>query len=307
LNSNRFRSWYSSGATRLLILAHRGDSARAPENTLEAARLGHSAGADGWELDVRLTRDGLPVVLHDESLIRTTDVARRFEGDPRSDRGFLVGDFLLEEIRSLDAGSWFIDSSGGPRSAAGFGSRDRIRPVDRTRYESGRVRVPTLAEALELTSDLDWMVNVEVKPSAGDRLKLVEAVLRTIRESGTCGLVTVSSFDHEVVGLVGSLESRVATGALVTGSIDRPAEELLRSLGADALHAPFESIIGEGGGSVGAAAGTDSRPGVVPLLAYTVNDAGPSGPASRLAERGAKGLFTDDPARFAPSSRLIRS
>jgi len=306
LNSNRFRSWYGSGATRPLILAHRGDSFRAPENTLEAAKLGHSAGADGWELHVRLTLDGVPVVLHDESLIRTTDVARRFEGDPRSESGFLVGDFLIEELRSLDAGSWFVDPAGGPRSAAGFGSRDRIRPVDRPVYESGLVRIPTLAEALELTAELEWMVNVEIKPSAVDRSTLVEAVLRAIRVSGTCDLVTISSFDHEIARLVGSLESRVATGALVTGSIDRPADDILRALGADALHAPFESFLGASRPS-STTIGIDARLGAVPVLVYTVNDAGPSGPALRLAGMGVSGLFTDDPESFGRPSNISRS
>jgi glycerophosphoryl diester phosphodiesterase len=306
LNPNRFRSWYTSGATGLLILAHRGDSFRAPENTLEAARLGHASGADGWELDVRLTRDGVPIVLHDESLLRTTDVARRFEGDPRTRSGFLVGDFLLEEIRSLDAGSWFVDPSGGSRSAAGFGSGDRIGPVDRLHYESGRVRVPTLAEALELTAGLDWMVNVEIKPSAVDPSTVVGAVLRAIRVSGTRDRVTVSSFDHEIVRLVGSLEPRVATGALVTGSIGRPAGEILGSLGADALHAPVEAILGSGEAS-STTIEIDSRPGVVPILVYTVNETGPSGPASRLAGIGVSGVFTDDPASFCRTSNISRS
>src|SRR4051794_37261026 len=73
---------------RPLIIAHRGDSSHAPENTLEAALLGRDSGADAWELDVQLTRDGVPVVVHDETLLRTTDVARRFAGDPRGDDGF---------------------------------------------------------------------------------------------------------------------------------------------------------------------------------------------------------------------------
>ena len=65
----------------------------APENTLEAARLGRQAGAEAWELDVQLTRDGVAVVLHDESLSRTTDVAARFPGDPRGRDGYRVTDF----------------------------------------------------------------------------------------------------------------------------------------------------------------------------------------------------------------------
>lgn len=279
-----------------MVLAHRGDSFRAPENTLEAARLGLDAGADGWELDVRLTRDGFPVVIHDESLARTTDAARRFEGDPRGPSGFVVGEFTLAEIRELDAGSWFVDPSGGPRTSAGFGSGGRLTAAQRSEYASGRVRIPTLAEALDWTSGVDWPVNVEIKPTTGDSDALVEAVLGAVRASGASHLVAVSSFDHEVVARVGAIEPGVATGALVSGPLDRPAEVLLRGLGADAIHAPAEAIGSVGPGGWG-----------VPILVYTVNDAGPSGPAIRLAASGVSGLFTDDPACFRRRSVFIRS
>jgi glycerophosphoryl diester phosphodiesterase len=299
LSENRFRTWYRSKWVRPLILAHRGDSFQAPENTLEAARLGLDSGADGWELDVRLSRDGVAVVFHDESLARTTDVARKFEGDPRGSTGFLVADFSLEEIATLDAGSWFLDPSGGPRSAAGFGTLGKLTEFDRALYSSGKVRVPTLAEALALTSRLDRLVNVEIKPTVGDKLALVDAVLAEIRASKTEGRSAVSSFDHEIVGLVAAKGPGLATGALVEGCPDRPAAELLRSIGADALHAP-PSVVGPA--TLG-----------VPVLVYTVNDAGPRGLAWRLAEAGVAGLFTDDPASLAsrfgitPSSRRTRS
>ena len=293
---NRFRAWFASGAGRPLILAHRGDSFHAPENTPEAARLGHSAGADGWELDVRLTLDGVPVVLHDESLTRTTDVARKFEGDPRGESGFPVGAFRLDEVRSLDAGSWFVRPSGGPRSASDFGTLDRIDPAARSHYESGSVRVPTLAEALDLTAWLDWMVNVEIKPAAGDRADIVGAVLDVIRAAGTLDRVAISSFDHEVVRSVAGLEPRVASGALIFEPAGLPPGRLVRGLGADALHAHFESILA---GEV--------EVGAVPILAYTVNETGPSGSAVRLASMGVSGLFTDDPAGLVGRLALSRS
>src|SRR5205085_371482 len=138
-----------------------GDSSHAPENTLEAAALGHRAGADGWEFDVRLTRDGVPILLHDPSLVRTTDVVLAYPGDPRADLGYLAAEFTLEEIRRLDAGSWFVAPDGGPRSATEFGTLRDLDPAARASFGSGRVRVPTLAEALVLTAELDWLVNVE--------------------------------------------------------------------------------------------------------------------------------------------------
>ena len=286
---NRFRDWYRARVARPLILAHRGDSFRAPENTLEAARLGHEAGADGWELDVQLTRDGVPIVLHDESLLRTTDVARCFAGDPRSESGFLVTDLTLDEVRQLDAGSWFLEPSGEPRSAAGFGSVDRIDPADRDRFASGSVRIPTLAEALELTGRLDWLVNIEIKPTGSDLDLLVDLVLAEVRAAGVLDRSTISSFDHRVVAEVARREPSVATGALVLGPVDCSADGLLASVGADAIHGP-PSCLGWAGESC-------------PLLVYTVNDARPGGLAARLTESGVAGIFTDDPVSMV---RLLR-
>ena len=160
---NRFLTLLDSPRDRPLIIAHRGDSFHAPENTLEAARLGRETGADAWELDVHLTRDDVPVVIHDESLLRTTDVAIRFAGDPRGRDGFRVSDFDLDEVRSLDAGSWFVARDGDPRSACDFGTLDRLDPVAVEHFRSGSVRIPTLEEALLFTRDQDWLVNVEIK------------------------------------------------------------------------------------------------------------------------------------------------
>lgn len=85
----------------LFLWAHRGASARAPENTLAAFRAAEGAGADGIELDVHLSRDGVPVVIHDQTLDRTTD-----------GRG-PVSRFPLKELRRLDAGGWFAPEFAG--------------------------------------------------------------------------------------------------------------------------------------------------------------------------------------------------
>lgn len=80
---------------RFFIWAHRGASAVAPENTLAAFTAALEAGADGIELDVHLTRDGVPVVMHDETVDRTTNGSGR------------IRDLSHAEINTLDAGAWF--------------------------------------------------------------------------------------------------------------------------------------------------------------------------------------------------------
>lgn len=299
---NRFLDALAGAPGRPLVLAHRGDSAHAPENTREAAALGRRAGADGWEFDVQLTRDGVPILLHDPSLARTTDVAGVFAGDSRADLGYLAAEFTLDEIRRLDAGSWFVDPAGGPRSASAFGTLGGLDPADRAAFGSGRVRVPTLDEALMLTAELDWLANVEVKSGHDGDFALLDAVLAAIARLGVADRVLVSSFDHAEVARAASSGTGVATGVLAATPLDRPGA-YVRRLGADAYHASAGAL---GAGGVAYLRGRTARAlrvtdldecrGLgVPVLAYTVNECGPGRMAGHLAEAGVAGLFTDDP------------
>jgi glycerophosphoryl diester phosphodiesterase len=271
-----------------LRIAHRGDSFHAPENTLEAAHSGWIAGADAWELDVQLTRDGVPVVLHDVSLVRTTNVAQRFAGDPRAHAAFPVAEFDLGEIRALDAGSWFLDPSGPPRSAASFGTLAALPEGDRVRFASGAVRVPTLAEALEFTTQRDWLVNVELKSSPSTSLRLLEAVLEVIDATHTAHRVLISSFDHSTVARSGQLRPEIPIGVLTSTPLDRPEHHVREEIGALAYHVSADALDRDQVAALHSAG--------IPVLVYTINDTTPGGLAARLAEAGVAGLFTDDPA-----------
>jgi glycerophosphoryl diester phosphodiesterase len=290
-----------------VVFAHRGDSSHAPENTLEAARLGYAAGAFGWELDVHLTRDGVAIVIHDDSLSRTTDVAVKFPNDARAETGFRVSDFDWDEVRSLDAGSWFFDPSGPPRSAEAFGTIDSIHASDRDHFASGEVRVPRLIEALELTRSLNWLVNVELKsfPEADERL--VDVVLNDIDLSRTADYVLLSSFDHTEIEKVVRVRPQIPTGALIDTPLVQSSAYARNQLAVDYLHVSAASLGAE-------SREYRQRPSaaklrtireddlVVPRLVYTVNDARPDGLAAHLARLGVCGFFSDDPQ---PLVRLL--
>jgi glycerophosphoryl diester phosphodiesterase len=302
--NNRFLAMLGARGDSPLVVAHRGDSFRAPENTLEAARLGWEANAHAWELDVQLTRDGVPIVLHDESLARTTDVASKFARDPRARYGFRVSDFDFDEVRSLDAGSWFVNADGRPRSARAFGSLDRLERSWVEHYSSGRVVIPTLAEALIFTREHDWLVNVEIKSFPERPRDLVEPVLKEIAETNTARRVLISSFDHRDVAAANKTAGREYALAILVDSplycLDRYATEIVR---ADTVHVSAELMGSESIAyrrlpavrSLEAALCTDLKKRGVPLLVYTVNDLGPGSLAHHLAEIGTAGLFTDDP------------
>jgi glycerophosphoryl diester phosphodiesterase len=300
-SANRFR--VGPGPGRPWVIAHRGDSAHAPENTLEAALRGWEAGADAWELDVQLTRDGVPVVLHDATLLRTTDVVRRFAADPRGAAGFLVADFDWAEVRTLDAGSWFLDPLGGPRTAVAFGTLERLDAAARDRFASGTVRVPSLAEALALTARLDWAVNVELKsvPTADPRL--LDAVLAEVDRAGVAERVLISSFDHDDVARVARTRPDLATGVLVATPPFRPAAYVRDWVGADAYH-PSTLAVGAGSEPYRRSPSPETlrTPDLaslsdagVPILVYTVNPSRDGALADHLAAAGVAGIFTDDP------------
>ena len=141
---------------RPLVLGHRGSSAHAPANTVAAFRVADGAGAHGVELDVHLTADGVPVVIHDGSVDATTDGHGR------------VRDMTLREIQQLDAGSHFDAAFAGER-------------------------IPTLAEALAAMGDR-MLVNVELKPQSKGTEDLERAVAKVVYETQMASRVWFSSF-----------------------------------------------------------------------------------------------------------------
>lgn len=163
-----------------IVIAHRGASAYLPEHTLPAKALAHAMGADYIEQDVVLTRDGVPIVLHDIYLEATTDVATHFPDRHREDGRFYAIDFTLEEIRRLRAHE--------RRGADG-------RPVFADRFPGGAglSGVPTLAEEIALIEGLNRSremsagLYIEMKGTAFHRAEgqdLPRAVLDVLAAAG---------------------------------------------------------------------------------------------------------------------------
>jgi glycerophosphoryl diester phosphodiesterase len=303
LTGNRFLALLHSSREIPAVVGHRGDSFHAPENTLEAAALALEAGADGWEIDVQLTRDEIPVLLHDPSLVRTTDVAKRFRSDPRARTGFRVSEFDLAEVLSLDAGSWFVDSSGSPRCAREFGTLDRLEPSSIEHFRSGRVAIPTLADALIFTRDHDWLVNVEIKSFPESPPRLVQRVLEVIAETDAASCVLISSFDHIDLVAADRPGRQHALGILTSTPLYRIDHYATELVGADTVHVSAAVLGSQSiryrhrptGGSLRTDGLAELKEGGVPILVYTVNEHGRGSLAEHLTQIGVDGLFTDDP------------
>lgn len=131
-----------STVTRPIVIAHRGASGYLPEHTLPAKALAFAMGADFLEQDVVLTKDRVPLVLHDIQLDEVTDVAARFPGRARPDGRYYAIDFTLDEIRTLQVHERSDPQTGAPRSPSRF-------PVGQARFE-----IPTLAEEIEFIQGL---------------------------------------------------------------------------------------------------------------------------------------------------------
>jgi len=180
-----------------LVIAHRGASGYLPEHTLPAKALAAGMGADYLEQDVVLTRDDVPIVLHDIHLDTVTDVAMRFPGRARPDGRYYAIDFALDEIRSLAVRERFHHKTG----AAVFPSRF---PVGQSRFS-----LHTLAEEIEfvqgLTKSLGRTIGIypEIKQPAFHRQEkkdISAIVLETLTRYGYNSLESacyVQCFDEE--------------------------------------------------------------------------------------------------------------
>lgn len=182
------------------IIGHRGAKARAPENTLAGLRKAHELGARWVEFDVMLTSDGVPILIHDETLQRTT-----------TGRGSVAA-HGLRAIRELDAGVRFGVTFAGER-------------------------VPTLEEAIDLVLALGLGANVEIKPAAGHERTTGEAVAQTLlrRWPPERPRLLLSSFKRQALAAAQAAAPTIPRG-LLAGRLPPDWREAMQELGCTTLH-----------------------------------------------------------------------
>ena len=173
-----------------LIIAHRGASELAPENTIAAFRRAIEDGAEGIEFDVRLAKDGVAVVFHDATLNRVGQIEGR------------VSDFTAEELQTFDVGSWF-NLKNAKNADARFSAET----------------VPTLREVLEFLRRFQGLIYIELKCKEGDVKTLVKAVCREIGDSHLLPQIIVKSFRLQVIPETRRLCPDIKTAALFAPKI----------------------------------------------------------------------------------------
>ena len=235
-------------------IAHRGAGKLAPENTLAAARLGASRGYRMFECDVKLSSDGVPFLLHDSSLKRTTDAKTRLPAGYSP----TAGDHPWAVLKLLDAGSWH-----SPEYAA--------EPL------------PTLETIAAFCLDQGMLVNLEIKPTPGTERHTGEVVARNVqrlwREAALKPLLT--SFDIPALEGAQAAEPNLPRGLLLDAM--RPDWlDVAQRLGCQAVVCNYRLW--------NALTVAQAQSASLRTLSYTVND---EAVAQRLIEWGLDGIITD--------------
>jgi glycerophosphoryl diester phosphodiesterase len=185
-----------------LNIAHRGASVAAPENTMAAFEKAAELGADGIELDLHVSRDGELVVIHDDTLDRTTD-----------GRG-PVHQHSLGELMRLDAGRWFGERFAGQR-------------------------IPKLAEVLDRFAGKVSLA-LEIKAGSSVFPGIEEKIVSALRRHGAVAQAAVASFDHHALRRLKEIEPTLRTAALLVGRpVSLPALAVPAKVDGLALEASF--------------------------------------------------------------------
>ncbi|HOE70913.1 MAG TPA: glycerophosphodiester phosphodiesterase family protein [Brevefilum sp.] len=265
--------------SQVMIIAHRGARSLAPENTLPAAAKALENYADGWELDVAMSADGELVVLHDDTLERTSNVMSVFPDR----KPWSVYEFSLAELQQLDFGSWFVESD-----PFGQISQGNVAASDLENYRG--TRIPKLEEALEYTKSNHWWVNIEIKDASGtpSDAVIVSEVVRLVENMGMEDQVLISSFNWDYLNQVKALNPNLATGVLAKSIVMDPVS-LMKKIDAQAFHPGIKVTL--------AAQVKQLRENNYDVNVWTVNEVSDM---ERLIEMGVTGIITDFPQRLYP-------
>lgn len=188
-------------------IAHRGARSLAPENTMAAVEKAWEIGAHGIEIDVGVTEDDELILFHDDRLTRTTNVRKRFPD--RADDPFTT--FSLEEIQSLDAGSWYVETDPFGEIALGNVSASEQDAMRGT-------TIPTLEEVLVFVKEHSWFINIELKkiPSPKETFPVVERVLQLIEQVQIpVSCIAISSFFHDYIRQIQKIRQDIEINALI--------------------------------------------------------------------------------------------
>lgn len=193
------------GGLHLKVYAHRGSAGTHPENTIASFKAAAALPVHGVEFDVHMTKDGELVVIHDETIDRTSN-----------GKGF-VKDMTLAELKKYDFGKSFSSKFKGEQ-------------------------IPTLREVLYVFKDTHHHINIELKSDVFPYEGMERKVLEMLKDYRLEDRVVISSFNHEMVRIFKKLAPQIETAILFMEVMIAP-HDYARIVGADALHAFFPTAL----------------------------------------------------------------
>ena len=237
------------------IISHRGANIYAPQNTLPAFRRGLELGADGFETDVHLTRDGQLVLCHNYSIDKTSNGTG------------LISRMTLDVLRGYDFGSYLSEKFAG-------------------------TRIPTLGEFLDLVAaERLRVLNIELKSPKENETAIVGETIAAVKEHGLFDRLLISSFDPALLTEAKKIDPATKTGFLYSPNskvtfriLHRNMLAVAKEIGADALH-PFSLYVTKNLVDAAHSAGME-------VNVWTVNS--PKS-VLRMAALGVEGIITDYP------------
>jgi glycerophosphoryl diester phosphodiesterase len=248
---------------KLFIIAHRGASKQAPENTLPSFELALRSKPDMVELDYHMSEDGEFIVIHDHCLDRTTDAATKWK---TSD--IAVNARMLKEIKTLDAGSWF---HWGKSEFCG-------------------AEVPTLKEAMNIIQESSFTL---IERKAGEP----EELIRFLETNGWLETSIVQSFDWDFIEKMHAINAKIQLGCL--GAPKESKEQFLNAEFIEDIAKRGARYIGWNKNVTADSIALAHKKGLQ-VLVYTIND---PDQAEQLVALGVDGIITDDPETMAKRLR----
>ncbi len=265
-------SFWSNFSHDNLIAAHRGYRSIRAENTISAFEASIGL-CDFVELDVSFSKDGVPIIIHDDTLFRTSN-AREMSHFSTSDR---VGDYTYEELSFLDMSSWFMDRDP-------FGTIDS-KLVSLEELSSLSVQtIPSLSDALKYLDSQNTPVNIEIKDMSGTEfddiaVSKIVTIIELLRMEDN---VIISSFNHSYLGEIHSMAPQLYTAALQEKYHPSNVLKYLEDLGTNCYNIDMEianrnimhELVSNG----------------IDVSVFTVNSPEEK---QRMFDYGAKAVFTD--------------
>ena len=192
-----------------IIISHRGANKYAPQNTLPAFRKATELGAEGFETDVHITKDGKIVLCHNYTI------------DETSSGNGNISDMLLSQLKSYDFGSYFSRKFQG-------------------------TEIPTIDEFLDYVAETNIKVlNIEIKSPKGKQTAIVRKTIRAVKEHDLFDRLLISSFDPKLLVEAKQIDPKCKTGFLyapnrfITATMAWRPIDFAMSIGCDALHPQF--------------------------------------------------------------------